>query len=208
MIVPPDASLNIQAALVDLDRRLQQVEHNLHAGGVDQESITLSIDELRQRISRVGDKPTIPDPNELFVYSAKVTRSTNQSIATGVIDQVDYDAAAIDTGRMWVVSSPHLITLNASGWWLVGATVRWAIDATGTVRTLRMSKNNATSTPFIVDSRVPGAVVVDLAVVAYELLLAGDTIQTDVSHDAVGSVDILASSAFSPRMWALFVNRP
>lgn len=206
MIIPPDAALNVQAALLDLDTRLRQLSREISTAPAEQENILRTIEGLRQEIARAADRPSILDPLEIFMLSADVRRSTNQSITAGAAQAISYDTERVDTNDMWAVGDPTKIVFNTAGRYLIGARVRFAADATGTFRSLVLEAN--ANLALAAQITAPPAIAFDLGVVSYELFAAGDYIRTMVAHDAAGAVNVTASNAFSPRMWAVYVGRP
>ena len=196
MIVPPDAALNVQAALVELDSRLRIAERTLS---------TPPAPQMRPEPARLTERVSVQDPLDIFVVSADVRRSTNQSIVTATNTAISFDTERVDTGAMWDVADPTKIVFQTPGRYLIGARVRFAADATGTYRSLVLEAN--ANLALAAQISVPGGVAFDLGVVSYELFAAGDYIRAMVQHDAVGNVNITAGNPFSPRMWAVYVSR-
>ena len=117
MIVPPDAALNVQAALVELDSRLRIAERTLS---------TPPAPQMRPEPARLPERVSVQDPLDIFVVSADVRRSTNQSIVTATNTAISFDTERVDTGAMWDVADPTKIVFQTPGRYLIGARVRFA----------------------------------------------------------------------------------
>src|SRR5687768_3517980 len=86
---------------------------------------------IRDNLNAINSTPAV-----------RVYNSTNQSITSSVVTELDFDSERFDTEAMHAGSERHL-TCHTAGKYLIGANVRWAANATG-IRDLGIRLNATT----------------------------------------------------------------
>lgn len=130
--------------------------------------------------------------------SARVSRTTTQSIATGfgsytaLIWDVETGADAHDNDNLWAAGNPSRLTATRDGFYLVGAYVAWAAG-TGQ-KSMRIQKNNAKVLARQDSENTNGEDHNTLT--TYIELEVGDYVQAEVAHDGGANRTVQTDSAF------------
>lgn len=126
---------------------------------------------------------------------ARVRRTTNQSIPNGGVatflafDTEDFDSNTIHDN----ISNNSRLTCVTPGMYVITAAVRWAVDGTGTYRTMMLRLNGTTI--LAQDLRPPTASVKTRSTLTTTWqLFYGDFIELGVAHDATAAVSIEADA--------------
>lgn len=128
--------------------------------------------------------------------SARVTRSTAQSIANATETAISFDTVRWDTDGMWDAANATRLTCQTAGKYLIVGNVRFA-GAAGGYRQAGI-KINGTATYLAIDkSSSLDSATVDLNPVAVYDLAAGDFIELYVFQNSGGNlnVEVLANSS-------------
>jgi len=127
----------------------------------------------------------------------EVTRSTSQTISSGVATAISYTAITWDTDDYWALSpNPTRLTVPTDGVYMFFTHIKWDADSNGK-RVLDIRMNGTT---FRGGQSSPGNMGAgddpDMSTMWAFPLNAGQYVEVLVFHDAVGSLDV-TNSQFS-----------
>jgi hypothetical protein len=140
---------------------------------------------------------------------ARVFRSTNQAIASGVATAISFDTTRVNSAGTsggaapWVAGSPTRLTCPAggAGFYLVGGNVSWANTGGGTTRQMLIRYNGATFLEADTGPSPGGVWTPSESVTTGAQIVAGDYVELVLSHDAGVAVNAVAGAAFSMEFW-------
>jgi hypothetical protein len=128
------------------------------------------------------------------VPTAKVTRSTNQTISNSTNTLISFSAEAWDTDDLWTVGSPTRLTIQTGGYYALTAGTLWASDPTGR-RLTEILLNGSTVLTRSEDPPHSGTSGNAQIVATIASLSAGDYVELRVFQSSGGSLDIVATLA-------------
>ena len=126
---------------------------------------------------------------------ARVYRSTNQSIPTGTLTAITFDATRYDTDGLWAAGTPTRLTCTRPGIYLACGGVRFAANGTGG-RAVQIGVNGTAygssfGPPIAGDATdVQATTVVQVAV--------GDYVEVFVYQTSGAALDVVRAGAWSP----------
>lgn len=138
----------------------------------------------------------------------RITNSTNTTIANNTITTLSFDTNTFDTDNMHdIATNPQRITFQTSGVYSVGGLVYWDLPAgPGGIATLEMGIV-LNGTNFVVrDSRYVDDQNGTTSVKTMYPMVVGDYLEVVVRQISGAALDILATSNYSPVVWALKVS--
>jgi hypothetical protein len=130
------------------------------------------------------------------IPTARVTRSTNQSIPEGQSRSLALDTERWDTANMHSGTNISRLTAPATGIYEVSAQVDWAGNTTSRGMVLR--KNGVTD--IALDLSPPGGPRPQ-EVSVQARLRAGDYVEARVSQSGPGALNVVKFGEFSPEFW-------
>ncbi len=159
-----------------------------------------NIIELQNRIANIEKKN--------MRYFCRVFRTTNQSINTGVLTAIVFDATEYPQfGNMHDnVITNNRMAVHRNGVYHLYAGAHFANSAAGTIRTLSiLLTRNGVAVSIAETSFGPtgGANPVHLAISTGHYLYRGDFLQLAVVHDAGVALDIISDPPHSPYLAAV-----
>ncbi|HKZ40525.1 MAG TPA: hypothetical protein VJ044_06150 [Candidatus Hodarchaeales archaeon] len=130
--------------------------------------------------------------------SARVRRTTNQSIPTNVSTAITFDVARWDTGGFFVLGSPTRLTVNQSGKYWVFGSVAWDQNATG-LRDIFFQVNGSTVIVANAEQAVTAALFgnVQQAGALWDFVV-GDYVELFVLQTAGVAINVTTQNAWSP----------
>lgn len=129
------------------------------------------------------------------IPSARVTRSTNQSIPDGANTPMSFNNEVLDNGDLFAFGSPTVLTVPTPGVYLITATVDWAISAAGD----RAMEIDQSSTPIArVTASGSGTADIEQNASTVARLNAFEQISLVVIQTSGGSLNVLSASADTP----------
>lgn len=144
--------------------------------------------------------------------ACRVYRSSSQSINSGALTAITFDTERYDTDTMHSTSvNTNRVTFNTAGLYDVGANISWQADTDYTRRIAYLQVNAAAIIARRSDESPAHALAnaEDWNLNTTWKMAAGDYIelivyQTNTSNNAD---NIVASSAYSPEIWATWTGR-
>ena len=168
---------------------------------VASESDLISQANLLDRIvKRVGTLERV-DAATVKTYYARVYSAVNIATADGVPLTLTFDTVRKDTGRFYVVATPTYLTFHTAGFYLVGATVRFASSAVGQ-RALAIRLNGANSIA-VQYWDANAALPHDVSVSTGWYFNVEDHVEMLVVQSSGGALNVLTTASFSPEMWCV-----
>lgn len=139
--------------------------------------------------------------------TVRAFNSANIAVGSASWTSLTFDSEAFDNATMHSTSSnTSRLTSTVSGIYLVGATVHFAANATGT-RQLRLYQNGATVVARnATSSTLSGSVVTVLEITALVNLPSGNYVEVQAYQDSGGSLNVAFESGASPVFWATLVS--
>jgi hypothetical protein len=140
--------------------------------------------------------------------SARVYRSTNQSLTSGSLVTISFDTESWDTSALHDPSThTERLTIPQTGVYVIGGCVAFTSNSTGR-RLLILRQNGSGSgdgTAIILDSRtgVTGSgVETEVAVSSVWQFTAGDWLTLEVVQSSGSTLNALTHAPYSPSLWA------
>ena len=130
-------------------------------------------------------------------YTARVYRSTNQSISDSTPQALTFDSERWDTGALHSTSAnTDRLTAPVAGKYLITAHIQWASNATGE-RQLRV--HDSSGNVLAMDSRTPiSGNVTRMSIATVVELTAADYVTIVVYQSSGGALDVANASRNSP----------
>jgi hypothetical protein len=150
----------------------------------------------------------MPRMGAVTVPSAKIRRSTNQSIPNSAATIVSLDTADHNTDTMYSGATPTRLTIKTPGLYLVSANVEWAANAVGSRNAWIQVNGNALDR--IVETMVDASGAGDsrLNLSQIRRLSAGDYIELAVYQSSGGSLNIATTTNQSNVFSATWLGGP
>lgn len=146
-----------------------------------------------------------------MTYMTRVNKTTNQSIADdGSWHAIAFDGEQVDDDNLHDTSTNNTrITANALGNYNVTASVEWASNGTG-LREMRLVVGvGATIIACINEPAISTGGNHFMAIsVAWEVTSSGAYIQLEVKQSSGGSLNIISSNNYSPRLAVIYNMDP
>lgn len=138
----------------------------------------------------------------------RVRRTTIQSIPSGVQTAVAFDLARYDTDGMWSAGMPTRLTIQTAGRYHVGFIASFdEPTGAGSLRGASLWVNGTLVIATVVVLPRPGGSQTQLPVVSGDYAFAvGDYLEGRVVQDSGGAVPVFSFSAWSPELWAHWVE--
>lgn len=145
-------------------------------------------------------QPVLAGGNGCAIY-----RDSNYSVSTGIWTALPFtNERRDDLGQCHTGSNTYMIVpVGSSGWYVISGHVTWAAG-TGSLRTVGI-RLNGVSYIALQHTFNTAALHQSLSTVWY--LNNGDYVELAVAHDAVGSLNILASAAYSPEFRMMQIGK-
>ena len=156
--------------------------------------------------SKLGDK-SVTTSKWAGGPSARVYNSGNVSIATApAVGVIPLNSERFDgSGMHDPAANSTRITIATPGIYLIGANVTWEPNSTG-ARELNLRVNGSDLVARVVQDAATAPNTTDQHVSSLVSLAAGDYVEIAVRHNAGAPVNVLASSQFSPELWATWIG--
>lgn len=140
------------------------------------------------------------------IPGASVNRNTNQSIATGTPTNISFNEKQYNSETVIPKTSPGGLEFKADGFYLIGASVIWAVDNVGRREASIETDGGVVLTR---DNRNPVAGIATAqtcsAMIPLEGSILNQTIRLVVSQNSGSSLSITTSRS-SPLMWAVRIG--
>ncbi|MCS6801741.1 MAG: hypothetical protein RMM58_01235 [Chloroflexota bacterium] len=138
----------------------------------------------------------------------RVRRTTSQPIPSGTQTALAFDVARYDTDGMWSAEAPTRLTIQTAGRYHVGFAASFdEPTGAGSVRGASLWVNGALVIATVVVAPRPGGTQTQIPVVSGDYLFsAGEYLEGRVVQDSGGSVPVFSFSAWSPELWAHWIE--
>lgn len=145
-----------------------------------------------------------------FLYGAprcRVYKTTNFATATATAAAVTFNAERYDNDSMHSTSSnTSRITMTTAGVYLVGACIEWTGNATGAREAaIRLNGSTVLASDLVPLTGSAGASCIQVVQCVYAFS-AADYVEVRVTQSSGGALDVVASGAYSPEMWAQWLG--
>lgn len=155
------------------------------------------IDRFLKTEINIGELKSIQTPRGI---RARVYRTTDQTLTTGVAAAIAFDAERYDTDAFHDTSvNTSRLTIPFAGYYRVTGNLRYASNATG-FRQAQLRLNGTTLIGSVVVSAT-ATNVTDLQVTSDYLFAAGDYIELVAGQTSGGNLNISAAGNFTPEFW-------
>jgi hypothetical protein len=162
------------------------------------DAIAPAIKRLAQRVTTLEASVTALEAD----YDARVYNSGNIVVTSGAaLAALTFDSERFDNGGLHsTASNTSRLTAPVAGLYLVGASVRWAANATG-YRHINLVVNGAgASIARQLGPAASGIVTYQTVETIYELA-ANDYVEVQVQQNSGGNLNIEANASSSPEFW-------
>jgi hypothetical protein len=162
-----------------------------------EELLATELRRLRDRVATLEGLESAPTNIICRVYnSAAISHTTS-----GTFQALTFDSERFDPSGMHSTSSnTSRITVPRAGKYLIGATIRFALSATG-ARQVRLRVNGATTIAQCNTAAYSGLEMVLNISTVYQLA-ANDYVEVLAWQDTGGALNLQASAEESPEFWA------
>lgn len=166
--------------------------------------ITTKILDANVTTPKLADQSVVASKVGVLPRS-RAYHNITQTIANSTLTALAFNAERFDTDNMHdTVTANGRITCKTAGTYLLGATVQWAVNTTGTRQvTLRVN-----GTTIIASERVAAYAVDDvhqsLATVYH--LAVNDYVEVLVRQTSGVGLDIMTAAQYSPEVYAAFLS--
>lgn len=164
-----------------------------------------------QIISDSSGFPKWIEPSGGLAYRLKVQahcrvyNSADITISDSTNTYLTFDTENIDTDAMHSTSAnTSRITINKAGKYLVGATIRWASNATG-YRQAFLQINRTTNIDVRIQTPVTGQVT-NMGISTIYQFAAADYIEVGVFQTSGGNLNVGTSANVAPAFWATWIG--
>lgn len=152
---------------------------------------------LQQLESRVAELKSL---DSIRGIRARVYRTTDQTLTTGVAAAITFDAERYDTDAFHSTSvNTSRLTIPFAGYYRVTAGLRYASNATG-FRQAQIRLNGTTLIGSVVVSAT-ATNITDLQVTADYLFAASDYVELIAGQTSGGNLNVSAAGNFTPEFW-------
>lgn len=127
------------------------------------------------------------------MIGARVYRTTNQTIPTGIGTLVSFDAERWDTDNCWSSAQPTRLVCNTPGWYMITCNIAWAANATNQ-RMISISLNGTIRIARDTRGANPNGLTVQSVATIWPLT-TGDYLEVLVFQDSGGNLDLYSSTA-------------
>jgi hypothetical protein len=132
---------------------------------------------------------------------ARVYNSADIVLATAANTALTFNSERYDSDTLHSTSSnTSRLTVPYDGYYLIGGSVRFAANATGS-RSISLVVSNTSSIAGQNTDNLGAATTVQLTVVAAYQLVAGDYVELFASQNSGGNLNVLAVGNLSPEFW-------
>lgn len=133
--------------------------------------------------------------SDLQTISARVRRSTNQTINDSTFTAVSFDTVIYDNGGLWDSSIPTKLTAPISGVYMLTASVEWASNTSGDRNTYIVT---STTTPAIDLRRAAAGGTVQVTIAGLASLSEGEAAELYGWQNRGGTLNINTQVDYSP----------
>lgn len=139
--------------------------------------------------------------------SARLIRTTNQTIANGTPEMISFSASAFpDLWSMWNPATPTRLTAQIPGKYLAQATVQFAANATGHRGALIQATAGGTTGRVQVPAVIGGTPTWLNVSTAVMTMVVGDYVELEVVQTSGGPLAVTSTSEASPTLSLVYLG--